>query len=247
MNTVMKAVATVCLSFAGYASASAATIFDFTDSATYSAVDTLTSFGPVIEDGIGLTLSAGPVAALGLDYDPAAFGTPVTFEGTALTNTGEGIGIGTSTNPALGNGQINNTEVLTLTFDQDVEISAIAFLNTFVNTTNTSASEQAFIEFYDAGGVFLSNLTVFGTLQFPQTNGFAQATGLGLAGVRSLQITAPTGVGDDVDGFNEVTLAALAINGVSAVPEPATWLMMIMGFGLVSAASRRRKQVMSLS
>lgn len=31
----------------------------------------------------------------------------------------------------------------------------------------------------------------------------------------------------------------------SAVPEPATWLMMIMGFGLVGVASRRRKALLA--
>ncbi|WCL55537.1 PEPxxWA-CTERM sorting domain-containing protein [Gimibacter soli] len=34
-----------------------------------------------------------------------------------------------------------------------------------------------------------------------------------------------------------------AMNVTSAIPEPATWLMMIMGFGLVGMASRRRTGV----
>lgn len=37
---------------------------------------------------------------------------------------------------------------------------------------------------------------------------------------------------------NEVTISQLT----SAVPEPATWTMMILGFGAVSAAVRRRRQ-----
>jgi PEP-CTERM motif len=32
---------------------------------------------------------------------------------------------------------------------------------------------------------------------------------------------------------------------VSAVPEPASWAMLIAGFGLVGAASRRRRQVLA--
>ncbi|GHF25679.1 hypothetical protein GCM10017044_20620 [Kordiimonas sediminis] len=34
---------------------------------------------------------------------------------------------------------------------------------------------------------------------------------------------------------------------VSAVPEPATWLMLILGFGMAGAATQRRRRVMALS
>ena len=53
--------------------------------------------------------------------------------------------------------------------------------------------------------------------------------------------------------FSDLSFAAAGRDNVgalldrvvlSAVPEPATWLMMIMGFGLVGAASRRRKKMM---
>lgn len=46
------------------------------------------------------------------------------------------------------------------------------------------------------------------------------------------------------DGFNagigEITFTISDIGTISAVPEPATWLSMILGFGLVGAAVRRR-------
>ena len=41
--------------------------------------------------------------------------------------------------------------------------------------------------------------------------------------------------------FDSGTIVTLDINGGSAVPEPASWAMMIGGFGLVGAAMRRRK------
>ncbi|WP_308909077.1 PEPxxWA-CTERM sorting domain-containing protein [Pseudokordiimonas caeni] len=40
-------------------------------------------------------------------------------------------------------------------------------------------------------------------------------------------------------GFDNITLGA-------SIPEPATWLMMIMGFGLVGIASRRRTGALAL-
>jgi hypothetical protein len=46
--------------------------------------------------------------------------------------------------------------------------------------------------------------------------------------------------GDEIHEFDNVTFG-----GVSAVPEPATWLMMIFGFGLVGLQMRRRSRIVS--
>lgn len=50
---------------------------------------------------------------------------------------------------------------------------------------------------------------------------------------------AATGLFDLVSG-NEISGAYATFAPTAAVPEPATWLMMIAGFGLVGAAARRR-------
>lgn len=43
-----------------------------------------------------------------------------------------------------------------------------------------------------------------------------------------------------VTGRNTVTISAIDVT--AAIPEPATWLMLLMGFGLVGAALRHRPQ-----
>jgi hypothetical protein len=51
---------------------------------------------------------------------------------------------------------------------------------------------------------------------------------------------------EDLEGggdFNYTDLQFVLRNGSLAVPEPATWVMMIMGFGLVGGAMRRRQTV----
>ena len=46
----------------------------------------------------------------------------------------------------------------------------------------------------------------------------------------------------DNAGFDQLVLDNITINAVSsAVPEPATWAMMIIGFGVVGAMARRRQ------
>ena len=48
-------------------------------------------------------------------------------------------------------------------------------------------------------------------------------------------------VSDDGDGPNQSYLVKLAYTG--AVPEPATWAMMMSGFALIGGAMRRRQKV----
>ena len=48
---------------------------------------------------------------------------------------------------------------------------------------------------------------------------------------------APGGTGTAIFSLGSVTVPT------AAVPEPATWAMMIGGFGLIGAASRRAKRV----
>lgn len=43
------------------------------------------------------------------------------------------------------------------------------------------------------------------------------------------------------DSYGSNRLGSISVGGVSAVPEPATWAMMIAGFGLIGAAMRRRR------
>lgn len=48
--------------------------------------------------------------------------------------------------------------------------------------------------------------------------------------------------GDGIRGLRQVRLGGLGDGGMAPIPEPATWAMMIGGFGLIGAASRRRRR-----
>lgn len=47
------------------------------------------------------------------------------------------------------------------------------------------------------------------------------------------------------DGIDAFKLASITVNTVAAVPEPATWAMMLIGFTMVAGASRYRRRAMA--
>lgn len=57
--------------------------------------------------------------------------------------------------------------------------------------------------------------------------------------------TAVPGVGIDSDYDDFVVRATFTPDDVSPVPEPASWAMMILGFGLAGQAARRRRTAMA--
>jgi len=91
---------------------------------------------------------------------------------------------------------------------------------------------NAYINFFGGDGGLIQSFTL-GSLPLISTYGFSRSGGL--RDIRGISIwnDDPTGIG----------LAALRHDVVSMVPEPATWAMMILGFGLVGASVRRRARV----
>lgn len=78
-----------------------------------------------------------------------------------------------------------------------------------------------------------SNLTV----AYAINQASSALSALGLDGTGTITLPATTdGIGD-----GNVTFASFSFQGPSAVPEPATWLLMIAGFGVAASALRRRK------
>jgi hypothetical protein len=76
----------------------------------------------------------------------------------------------------------------------------------------------------------------FGFLTFDTANDLND----GVSSIVNINSPGPTGVVSTAAAITEFHTAALA-TGVGGVPEPASWTLMIAGFGLTGAALRRRR------
>ena len=108
-----------------------------------------------------------------------------------------------------------------------------------------------------APGAVVSSASTFAAVTATTATAAFQTTGTHVLGFRfyneatsavnygylTMTNTASTGFPATITGWSfENTGAAITVGGASAaVPEPATWGMMILGFGMIGAAARSRK------
>ncbi|MBT9470025.1 MAG: PEPxxWA-CTERM sorting domain-containing protein [Pseudomonadota bacterium] len=117
----------------------------------------------------------------------------------------------------------------------------------FFYTSSTAATVNVY-DGLNATGNLLGSLNL--AAQYSQncagdpTGGFCNWTSVGVA-FGGLAKSIDFGGAAGQTGFDNITFGS-ATPG-SAVPEPATWAMMIAGFGMAGAALRRRRQVALLA
>jgi hypothetical protein len=90
--------------------------------------------------------------------------------------------------------------------------------------------------------IVLNNTEIFATGgDFDEWTAFSSSPGAFVSGTNTLAFNVLNFAqnGDNPTGLRVEFLT----NGVAAVPEPATWAMMIGGFGLIGLAMRRRRNV----
>jgi len=116
------------------------------------------------------------------------------------------------------------------------DASAPALPSWEVNTTDAQSKFNSPYELQAGGPTQTTNITT-GLASFTGTSTFSY---LLTAGIDILSATAPYGATTRNDGSAAISIRYNFTEAVAAVPEPSTWAMMILGFGVIGAAMRRR-------
>jgi len=167
---------------------------------------------------------AAPAFATTIDFSGLPIGVYngaiVTPEATFTSSTGE-FYVGAA-------GLDHEICPLTSAFNCEASVD-VAFTSAVDNLTFDTSG-------YDGTStLFVSGIASSGAFSTSFSNGgaYTYAVSLsGYSGITSLSLSTDDGAGIAYDHFT--------FDGSGAVPEPATWAMMITGFGLVGGAMRRR-------
>lgn len=143
------------------------------------------------------------------------------------------LGTGGSFTASFSDSNLTNPFTETLTFT-----TAVAGSLSIVASTIATAAEND----TDFTNVFLTGTGIVGQVLIPQISAdpaeIRSLAGLGVgAGTFTLTFQGTPGTQNGSFGGS---VAFLANQATSAVPEPATWAMMLMGFGAVGYSLRRR-------
>jgi hypothetical protein len=206
-------------------------------------------------DGIVRAFSAS-----GINVKATAFSYNSSLSRAYLGDYGNaGLGV---TNTSEGNGSSGNShtvdnssgkDFIVLVFDRAVNISG-AILNPY--SVAGSTDNDAFVSYAtmsnaystDWSTISLSN-SVFATLNSNgknvQGSGDSSLTNL-MSGVSSGNVWVIGAARNGANGYWDNNIDGFKLGSITvtaSIPEPATWAMMIGGFGLVGMSMRRRRRV----
>ena len=182
-----------------------------------------------------LVVSTPASAAQTINFETTGAGNPTVINGSVGTDYSS-LGVtftdafykrcgGGCPDPSLG------TFVSSANFSSPFSLNFLGTTSafSFSNVSNSSGTASAF----GTGGNLLQTINFS---EFPQSFSFSTA------GIKSVSFSGP-GFGVDNFAFADVT------GPTAPVPEPATWAMMLLGFGFVGSAmrsvKRRQKAVLS--
>jgi hypothetical protein len=181
--------------------------------------------------------SLGAAHATTIDFSGLANGTAVTNQypgvvfslqggpdssGPPTTNNFSGEALSNSTNP-----DYPTASILNVAFSGPV--SGLSF--TFNNYDNSGGSAPTTFTAFNASDAVVST----GSLQF--VNDFSQVNAVAGSGIVDLQFNNNNGGNSWYFAVQELTYTS----SVSAVPEPSTWAMMLLGFAGLGFMAYRRK------
>jgi hypothetical protein len=189
-----------------------------------------------------LTLPAAAQAVV-IDFDDLGNGVVVTNQYAGVTFSSDPGAQILTTAQSLGSslpnficsgigGSINCVNSVFVDFATGV--SGLSFLQVGDNTFGDVGDVRVF-----SGAALLGTVDIFADNQFSVANLVDLSAFSNITRIEIVNISDPGGL-----GFDDFTFT---VGGSGAVPEPATWAMMIGGFALVGASMRRRRTAVSFA
>jgi hypothetical protein len=229
MNTLSKLIVIFC-AFTITGTASASTTFDFATATFNRSLDGSLNF---TSDGIGLNVTGYSFDGLGLggrlDPDPATLPTAATNQNNSLGRNAGGLTFSLPGRDIARQDGVGLNELILFTFTQAVNLESIFF---------TDEDNDTFS--------FYNNVSFDGSILSGNFVGGPIATGNGLFSFGGSNIESGMGTTFAVAAIaNDSSIQIGSLSAISAVPEPATWLMMIIGFAGIGLTVRRRQRVLA--
>ncbi|MES2903442.1 MAG: DUF4394 domain-containing protein [Pseudomonadota bacterium] len=195
------------------------------------------------------TFSPSPSGnSFGLDFNPTVDRLRM------VSDTNQNLRINQTTSPP---GVIVDGPI-TLNGSSDVDLIGAAYTNSFAGATTTTlygidAFTDALVRSTNANLGTYTNTNLAGALFGPLgvSIGSNDLLGFDISGVSGASVFSVNNnfYGVDLTTGSATLIGALGAQGVTgitfgaAVPEPGTWAMMLMGFGAIGVAMRRRRKV----
>ncbi|WP_332788828.1 PEPxxWA-CTERM sorting domain-containing protein [Sphingomonas sp. GB1N7] len=181
-----------------------------------------------VNEAAFLAAAGTPLTLESFEATPNVTGAPVVFAGGTVTCTGTNYCSSFSGTRQIGNATNGNVTAYFASPDRITFTFSTAITSFGIDVIDLGTAGATNFSLTYAGGTttLFSNYTGGGTLfaGLVDANGFTSVSFTGTAN------------GDGID-FDRLRYGT----AVAAVPETATWGMMILGFGMIGAASRSHK------
>ena len=187
-----------------------------------------TADGPAGFDSIASPPATAPVAAMADSIGATDVATAGAIAGPAFLSTSADVTAVTGIAHAVGAAQFSGTFVGDWQLWLNVDFTSLGF------GTGSSQADSTLFMTLSSGGTTLFRDFVGRSRQFE----FALVPGT--TGLLTLELVSQATAGfPSMESGGASALGVVAFEGVTAVPEPATWLLLAFGTGMIAAVARR--------
>lgn len=213
-----------------------ATSFVFTSSSNSALSGTFGNSYGVTSGGITVTATAWSTSGLANTNLPGAAYLGRYTNGLGVTNSIEGNG---TSNNSHSIDNVGSYDFVRLVFSQAVNLTGMTLVGYPVDGSSNNIDTDAWVSYGTGTGAFNTSSLWQGYI----ARGVDVNNGVGYSSANFSTvwlIGAARSTTDRDDGFKLAAITAVTQSIVPQVPEPATWLTMIFGFGLMGSTLRRR-------